>query len=126
MISDIGDMRFVRRLAPSLAALLLATACQPVAFGKATSSPTPPAPPKHAFAIVLENTPYQLAPRQRYIAGLAKQYAVATNYSENSNPSLPNYLATTSGPTSGITDDLYHQLPAAALGDQLSAARIPW
>ena len=93
-------MRFVRRLAPSLAALLLATACQPVAStGKVTSSPTPPAPPKHVFVIVLENTPYQLAMGQRYIAGLAKQYAVATNYSEISNPSLPNYLAMTSGST---------------------------
>src|SRR5437899_8007948 len=129
MISDIGDMRFVRRLAPSLAALLLATACQPVASaGKASASPTPsPAgPPKHVFVIVLENTPYRLALRQPYIARLANQYAVATNYSEISNPSLPNYLAMTSGSTWGIADDLYHQLPAAGLGDQLSAAGISW
>src|SRR5438309_769937 len=73
MISDIGDMRFVRRLAPSLAALLLATACQPVASaGKASASPTPsPAgPPKHVFVIVLENTPYRLALRQPYIPGM--------------------------------------------------------
>ncbi len=127
MISDIGDMRFVRRLAPLLAALLLATACQPVASGgKATSSPTPAAPPKHVFVIVLENTPYQLALRQRYIAGLARQYAVATNYSEISNPSLPNYLAMTSGSTWGIRDDLYHTLPATGLGQQLSAAGISW
>ncbi len=90
MISDIGDMGFVRRLAPSLAALLLATACQPLSAGKPSASPTPsPAPPKHVFVIVLENTPYQLAMRQRYIAGLARQYAVATNYSEISNPACP-------------------------------------
>src|SRR5438046_3318793 len=125
MISDIGDMRFVRRLAPLFAALLLATACQPVgSSGKAASSPTPPAPPKHVFVIVLENTPYQVALRQRYIAGLARQYAVATNYSEISNPSLPNYLAMTSGSTWGITDDEFHTLPATGLGQPLSAARI--
>src|SRR5438132_7523686 len=127
MISDIGDMRFVRRLAPLFAALFLATACQPVASGgKATPSPTPAAPPKHVFVIVLENTPYQLALRQRYIAGLAGQYAVATNYSEISSPSLPNYLAMTSGSTWGIRDDLYHTLPATGLGQQLSAAGISW
>src|SRR2546428_11143588 len=125
MISDIGDMRFVRRFTPLFAALLLATACQPVASGgKATSSPTPAAPPKHVFVIVLENTPYQLALRQRYIAGLAGQYAVATNYSEISSPSLPNYLAMTSGSTWGIRDDLYHTLPATGLGQQLIAAGI--
>src|SRR5207245_1334611 len=76
--------------------------------------------------IGLANTPYQLALRQRYIAGLARQYAVATNYSEISNPSLPNYLAMTSGSTWGIRDDLYHTLPATGLGQQLSAAGISW
>ena len=126
MISDIGDIRFVRILVPSFAALLLATACQPVASGgKPSPSPTT-APPKHVFVIVLENTPYQLAMRQRYIAGLAKQYAVATNYSEISNPSLPNYLAMTSGSTWGITDDEFHTLPATGLGQQLSTAGISW
>ena len=131
MISDIGDIRFVRFLAPSFAALLLATACQPTASaGKTTASLTPsltPAPiPKHVFVIVLENTPYPLALRQRYIAGLASQYAVATNYSEISNPSLPNYLGMTSGSTWGIRDDLYHKLPATGLGEQLSSAGISW
>ena len=125
MISDIGDIRFVRFLAPSLAALLLATACQPVvSAGKASPSPAPA--PKHVFVIVLENTPYQVAIRQRYIAGLARQYAVATNYSEISNPSLPNYLAMTSGSTWGISDDEFHTLPATGLGKQLSAAGISW
>src|SRR5438270_13985767 len=114
MISDIGDMRFVRRLAPSLAALLLATACQPVASaGKASASPTPsPAgPPKHVFVIVLENTPYRLALRQPYSAGLANRYAVATNYPQISNPSLPTYLARTSGSTRGIVDVRCHEVP---------------
>src|SRR3989442_2295093 len=125
MISDIGDIRFVRFLAPSLAALLLATACQPVvSAGKASPSPAPA--PKHVFVIVLENTPYQVAIRQRYIADLARQYAVATNYSEISNPSLPNYLAMTSGSTWGISDDEFHTLPATGLGKQLSAAGSSW
>jgi acid phosphatase len=124
MISDIAAMRFVRVLGPLLVVLLLATACQPaVTAGKPTPSP---APPTHVFVIVLENTPYQLAMRQPYIAGLARQYAVATNYSEVGNPSLPNYLAMTSGSTWRISDDLYHRLPATGLGTQLTTAGISW
>jgi acid phosphatase len=124
MISDIGDMRFVRFLVPSLAVLLVATACQPAGTaGKASPSP---APPRHVFVIVLENTTYQLAVRQPYIASLARQYALATNYSDLGSPSLPNYLAMTSGSTWGISDDNYHKLPATGLGTQLTTARVSW
>jgi len=135
MISDIAEMRFVRILAAPLASLLLATACQPAAqsspaatkAGSPTASPTPsPTAPNHVFVIVLENTSYQLALRQPYIASLAKMYAVATNYGEVSNPSLPNYLALTSGSTWGIRDDNFHKLPATGLGNQLSDAGISW
>jgi acid phosphatase len=37
--------------------------------------------------------------------GLAKQFAYASNYVAVGHPSLPNYLAMTSGDTHGITDD---------------------
>ena len=126
-----------RGAALPLVALLLMTACQPVAQSKPGSSPaaspraslssTPtPAVAKHVFVIVLENTSYQLALHQPYIASLATQYAVATNYAEVGSPSLPNYLAMTSGSTWGIRDDNYHQLPATGLGHQLSDAGISW
>jgi phosphatidylinositol-3-phosphatase len=91
-----------------------------------TPSPTPTATPKHVFVVVLENTSYQLALRQPYIAGLAKDYASATNYSDLGNPSLPNYLAMTSGSTWGIQDDNFHQLPATGIGNQLTDAGISW
>jgi phospholipase C len=92
--------------------------------GKATASPTPA--PKHVFVIVLENTSYKLALRQPYIASLARQYGLATNYGAIANPSLPNYLAMTSGSTWGIRDDNFHQLPAAGLGNQLTKAGVSW
>jgi acid phosphatase len=133
-------MRIGRVVAPSLLALLMVTACQPVAqtnqgsglagsskpTATATASPSPSASGKHVFVIVLENTSYQLALAQPYIASLAKQYAVATNYASISSPSLPNYLAMTSGSTWGIRDDGYHQLPATGLGNQLTTAGISW
>lgn len=125
MIVDIDDIRFVRLAVLLLAASLLAAACQPVAsVAKPTPSPTPT--PTHVFVIVLENTSYQLALRQPYIAGLGRQYGLATNYFAISSPSLPNYLAMTSGSTWGIRDDNFHQLPATGLGNQLTKAGISW
>jgi hypothetical protein len=40
-----------------------------------------------------------------YTNGLANTYGLATDYSAISHPSLPNYIALTSGSTQGITDD---------------------
>jgi len=137
MVATIANTRHSRLIGTLLAAVLLATACQPVsqvtpgpkasgtdASANPTPSPTPAA--KHVFVIVLENTSYQLALQQPYIASVAKQYAVATSYSSVANPSLPNYLAMTSGSTWGIRDDGYHRLPASGVGDQLTAAGISW
>ncbi|MCY0903668.1 alkaline phosphatase family protein [Arthrobacter sp. H14-L1] len=83
------------------------------------AAPTPPVgspapvggtPPgiDHIVIIVEENKPAAsilgnaAAP---YINKLAAENALATNYQAVSHPSLPNYLALTSGTTAGITDD---------------------
>ncbi|HEX9095670.1 MAG TPA: alkaline phosphatase family protein [Candidatus Dormibacteraeota bacterium] len=138
MVFNIAKTGHVRLIGTLLAAVLLATACQPgvqatqgATPGADGSAPTTPSPsptpaPKHVFVIVLENTSYQLAMRQPYIASVARQYAVATSYSSVANPSLPNYLAITSGSTWGVRDDLYHRLPAGGLGNQLTDAGISW
>jgi phosphatidylinositol-3-phosphatase len=96
------------------------------ASARVTPTPTPAPTPKHVFVIVLENTSYAQALRQPYIAGLASAYAVATDYADVGSPSLPNYLAMTSGSTWGIHDDNFHQLPATGIGNQLSDAGISW
>ncbi|HEY9288314.1 MAG TPA: alkaline phosphatase family protein, partial [Candidatus Dormibacteraeota bacterium] len=96
----------------------------------ASTSPSPsatPTPsPEHVFVIVLENSSYSRSLAQPYISSLASQYAVATDYHDVASPSLPNYLAMTSGSTWGVRDDGYHRLPASGLGDQLTAAGIAW
>ena len=52
---------------------------------------------------------------------------MATNYHAVTHPSLPNYLALTSGNTWGITDDSYHALPSGEYpGSELTSAGIPW
>ena len=62
----------------------------------------------HVVIIVEENEPASnilgngSAP---YINKLANENALATNYQAVSHPSLPNYLAMTSGTNAGLTDD---------------------
>jgi hypothetical protein len=91
-----------------------------------TPGPTPPAAPPHVFVIVMENRSYSQALSSGYMSNLAAQYAIATDYHGVSHPSLPNYLALTSGTTWGIADDGFHALPAGGLGAQLTNAGIEW
>ena len=117
--------RWVKLLLPLLATTLLASACIPRSAGPAPSA-SPKGPAGHVFVIVLENTSYRLAMQQPYIASLARRYAVATNYHGLGEPSLPNYLAMTSGSTWGVNDNEFHQLPATGIGNQLTQAKISW
>ena len=92
----------------------------------ATPSPTPVPASPHVFVIVMENMNLAAALRSPSIERLGAKYVLATNYHAVSSPSLPNYLAMTSGSTWGITDDAYHVLPAGGLGAQLTAAGVTW
>jgi phospholipase C len=74
----------------------------------------------------MENRSYSQAISSSYVSSLAARYAVATDYHGVSHPSLPNYLALTSGTTWGIADDGFHALPAGGLGAQLTSAGIEW
>src|SRR2546430_1067449 len=87
---------------------------------------SPVTAPQHVFVIVMENSSLATALRAPSISALAAKYTLATNYRAVSSPSLPNYLALTSGSTWGITDDAYHVLPAGGLGAQLTAAGVSW
>ncbi|HKC18933.1 MAG TPA: alkaline phosphatase family protein [Candidatus Dormibacteraeota bacterium] len=93
-------------------------------FPSPEASPSPT--PSHVFVIVLENRSYAQVVGSGYIAKLAQGYAYTANYHGVSHPSLPNYLALTSGTTYGIADDGWHSLPAGGLGDQLTTAGIDW
>jgi hypothetical protein len=89
----------------------IASATAP-APGSPTGGPAadgaPPTGVVHVVIIVMENNSAAEilgnggAP---YINALAAEYALATNYRAITHPSLPNYLALTSGTTAGITDD---------------------
>ena len=81
---------------------------------------------RHVFVIVMENKSARQALSGAYTASLADRHGAATNYRAITHPSVPNYLALTSGSTWGITDDSYHVLPTQDLGTQLTSAGVTW
>lgn len=95
---------------------------------------TPPAPCgttatahySHVVWIMLENVGYSVvgSPGAPYFNELVSECGLATNYYAVSHPSLPNYIALTSGSTQGITDDgepSEHPLHSASLFSQLGS-----
>ena len=108
------------RWAAAIAALavLLAGCAQPPSGAAAA--------PRHVFVIVMENHTSQQALDGPFVASLAARYGLASNYHAVSHPSVPNYLALTSGTTWGVTDDSYRVLPREDIGDQLTSAGISW
>ena len=90
--------------------------------------PTPTS--SHVITIVMENKEYGSiigdadAP---YVNRLAARYGLATNSYGVRHPSLPDYLALTSGSTHGIDSDCTDcHVDARNVVDQLEAARFTW
>jgi hypothetical protein len=85
----------------------------------------PPTSYRHVVWIVMENKQYDQvigSADAPYINALAGQCGLATNFDAEAHPSLPNYVAMTSGSTQGITDDktpAVHPLTAASIFSQL-------
>lgn len=85
------------------------------ATATSATRPAPASPPaavasaiQHIVVIVDENKPAGSVigdPQAPYLTSLAQAGALATRYSAITHPSLPNYLALTSGTTAGITTD---------------------
>jgi phosphatidylinositol-3-phosphatase len=121
------------RLAAAVAALAAATA----SGGHSSARPCgtsahSPARWAHVVWIWMENASYNSIvgnSSARYLNQLAKQCGLATNYYAIAHPSLPNYLAATSGSTWGISDDnppAAHPLSHASIFSQVAAAGLTW
>jgi phospholipase C len=100
-----------------------------------SASPTPQTQSlrlDHVFVIVDENKSYSQivgSTDAPYINSLIKHYALAADYSALFHPSLPNYIALTSGSSHGITDDrgaLGNEITAVNIADRLEAAGKTW
>jgi hypothetical protein len=129
-----GD-RAARVLAgAALLALLLGAGCgsaapgKPLAVGAASRLPRSQA--SHVVVLVMENAEYgdvignAAAP---YVNALARRYGLATQSYAITHPSLPNYLALTSGSTHGVSSDCTDcTVTAQNIVDQLERAGISW
>jgi phosphatidylinositol-3-phosphatase len=109
----------LQKVAGSLAAAAVLGAC-------GGGGHADPGVARQVFLIVMENHSAQEALAGQFTASLAAKYGVANNYHAISHPSVPNYLALTSGSTWGFADDSYHVLPKQDLGTQLTSAGVTW
>jgi hypothetical protein len=102
------------------------------AAGDACVGASPPRVWRHVIWIWLENKAYGKvvgSDDAPFLTQLARDCGLATNYSAVSHPSLPNYLAATSGRTYGIIDDeppAAHQIGQPSIFDRLAAAGRTW
>ena len=97
----------------------------PPPAGPCGSTSTPPAAYDHVVWIVMENKSYDAiigSANAPYTNKLADQCAKATNFVAETHPSLPNYIAMTSGSPQGIADDaspVVHPLDVPSIFSQL-------
>jgi hypothetical protein len=118
----------------SIAACVLIAACgksepgRPLAVPPAADLRTSSS--SHVVLIVMENkeaTEVLGSPSSPYVSRLARRYGVATRSYAIGHPSLPNYLALTSGSTDGIASDCTRcHVAARNIVGQLEAAGISW
>jgi hypothetical protein len=104
------------------------TAGRPLGVGPTARLPA--SARSHVVVVVLENREYAEvigSPTAPYINSLANRYGLATRSYGVTHPSLPNYLALTSGSTDGIDSDCTScSVSAPNIVDQLETAGLSW
>ena len=112
-------------LMAAIAAVLSALPGAAAASRACGTAATPPGTYEHVVWIVMENHAYSQivgSPSAPYLNRLARSCGLATRFSAETHPSLPNYIAMTSGSPQGIADDdgpSAHRLTAASIFSQL-------
>lgn len=118
--------------AAAVAIALLAAGCGQAEPGRrlAVAHRLPASSRSHVVTIVMENKEYDEiigSPRAPFVNRLARRYGLATASYGVTHPSLPNYLALTSGSTHGIASDCTDcHVAARNVVDQLEAAHRSW
>jgi phosphatidylinositol-3-phosphatase len=94
---------------------------EPTSEGSGVTATQPPSGYDHVGWVVMENHSFDDvigSSDAPFINKLADQFGLATDFFAEAHPSLPNYIAMTSGSTQGITDDgppADHQLQAPSI-----------
>jgi len=108
LLAGCGGGGGAKRASTTTAATSPTTTASPTPTPTSVSSGAPAGAYSHVVWIWMENHSYgqvigdSTAP---YETALARKFGTATHYVQVGHPSLPNYLAATSGDTHGISDD---------------------
>src|SRR5579884_821244 len=146
--SDLGDMLRVVVAASNSAGSETAASAPTAPVAQASKNPPPPSgaicstsgsPPQHYQHVIwiwMENHSYDqiigapgssVAQRSPYVNGtLVPQCGLATNYHNVSHPSLPNYIAATSGSTQGLSSNKLQGYSVPNLFQQVQDAGLQW
>jgi hypothetical protein len=124
----------VGRLAAVIACVILLAGCGSASPDRSSSIPAPQSLPvshaSHVVEIVMENEESAdvIGSKQApYVNRLARGYGLASASFAITHPSLPNYLALTSGSTHGIGSDCTDcRVAGENIVDQLEVARVSW
>jgi phosphatidylinositol-3-phosphatase len=123
---DLTSNHRSRLVALLVGALLLAAGAATASTGApgapcGFSHARPPARYDHVIVIVMENHPFdRIAGSSPFLNGLARQCGLASQDMAITHPSLPNYLALTSGSTDGIRGDCTScTIPAQSIFEQV-------
>lgn len=99
------------------------------AIGRPCRGAVPPRRYSHVIWIVFENQGYDQVIGNRslpYTNRLAASCGLATRYFGVGDPSLPNYIAMTSGGTWGVTGDSSSPLRVPSIFSQVRARHLAW
>jgi len=118
----------------SVLLLVVAVGCAQAHPGKAlnvqAAAKLPRSSSSHVLVVMMENeedTSVLGSPAAPYANALIRRYGLATQSFAITHPSLPNYLALTSGSTQGVSSDCTEcSANAPNIVDQLEAAHISW
>ncbi len=124
--------RTVRALAGVAVAASSLAACSTAQPGRPVAAPSSVAAQvrSHVLVLLMENeeaTSIVGNPRAPYANSLIRRYGLATQSYAITHPSLPNYIALTSGSSHGLSSDCTEcHVSATNVVDQLEAAHISW
>ena len=127
------DTRRLLKVAVAVSAAFILALEIPVHASGRSGSPcrgaAPPAHWAHVIWIVFENQGYDDVVGNHslpFTNALARECGIATNYFGVGDPSLPNYIAMTSGGTWGVTGDSADVLGVPSIFSQVKAQRRSW
>jgi hypothetical protein len=133
-LSLTAALALVALVVVALIALIAALGCGAARaggpLGVGTGATLPPSSSPHVVVVAMENADYGEVignPQAPYANRLARSYGLATQSYAIAHPSLPNYLALTSGSTHGVSSDCTDcHFAATNIVDQLEAAHVSW